>query len=142
VSNFSPISSLLGGALIGAAATLLLTVNGKLAGISGILDGVLRGTGADRTWKALFLGGLLTAGLIASRLYPCAIGHPPPSLELLVVGGFLVGAGTRIGTGCTSGHGVCGISRGSTRSIAATIVFMATGGATVYVLRHLLPGRV
>src|ERR1700722_4970805 len=139
MSSFTPIASILGGSLIGVSASLLLLSNGKVAGISGIFAGVFRTTGDDRSWRVAFLAGLLGAGLLFAWLRPSAVRSPPSiPLGVMVVAGLLVGAGTELGSGCTSGHGVCGISRGSHRSIVATAVFMATGVATVYVLRHVL----
>jgi hypothetical protein len=139
MSNFTPLASTLGGALIGASASLLLMLNGKVAGISGICSGFLRVGGKDRSWRSFFLAGLVFAGVIAAWLQPSAIGPAPPlPLDLMLLAGLLVGVGTELGSGCTSGHGVCGISRGSMRSIAATMTFMVTGVATVYVLRHLV----
>jgi uncharacterized membrane protein YedE/YeeE len=139
MSNFTPLSSALGGALIGASASVLLLLDGKVAGVSGILGGVLRPSGGDRIWRGLFLAGLILAGAISAWLWPSAIGPAPPfPLYVLAGAGLLVGIGTELGSGCTSGHGVCGLSRGSMRSVAATLTFMATGVATAYVLRHLL----
>lgn len=137
--QFSPWSALAGGALIGLAASLFVLLNGRIAGISGLLGSVLE-SGEGRDEKALFLLGLLLAPLIW-RLF-----GELPSIEFhngwlgLGVAGLLVGVGTRYGAGCTSGHGVCGISRLSLRSWVATLVFMAAGFCTVFVLRHLLRG--
>jgi hypothetical protein len=139
MSNFTPIASALGGALIGVSATLLLTLNGKVAGVSGIFGGLLDATGEDREWRASFLAGLLLAGTIAAWLQPGAIGRPPAlPLGLMVIAGLLVGIGTQLASGCTSGHGVCGISRGSKRSVAATLAFVSAGVVTVHILRHVL----
>jgi uncharacterized membrane protein YedE/YeeE len=135
--DFTPWSSLLGGGLIGLSATLLLLAAGRVAGISGIFGGLLVPTRGDIHWRALFLVGLLLAGLLAASIMPAAIGASPRSLPLVGIAGVLVGVGTRLGNGCTSGHGVCGVSRGSVRSIAATTTFMATGIATVLVMRWL-----
>jgi hypothetical protein len=139
MSNFTPIASAFGGALIGASASLLLMLNGRVAGVSGILGGLLRAPGEEKSWRAFFLAGLVLAGTLAAWLHPSALG-PAPSfpLAVMVLAGLLVGAGSELGSGCTSGHGVCGISRGSWRSMVATMTFMATGVATVYVLRHVL----
>jgi uncharacterized protein len=141
MSNFTPLASTIGGILIGLSATTLLTLNGKIAGISGIFGGLVRPARGDVgwRWRALFMAGLLAGGVLSLWLRPGAIG-PAPNLSLLpmIVAGLFVGAGTQLGSGCTSGHGVCGISRGSLRSIVATITFMTTGIATVYVVRHLL----
>jgi uncharacterized membrane protein YedE/YeeE len=114
-------------------------LNGRVAGVSGILGGLLRAPGEEKSWRAFFLAGLVLAGTLAAWLHPSALG-PAPSfpLAVMVLAGLLVGAGSELGSGCTSGHGVCGISRGSWRSMVATMTFMATGVATVYVLRHVL----
>lgn len=136
--HFSPWSALAGGALIGLAAALYVLANGRIAGISGLLGSLLARGGEGRAEKALFLLGLVLAPLIW-QLFAVL-----PALEFkggwlsLLVAGLLVGIGSRYGAGCTSGHGVCGISRLSARSLAATVAFMAAGFATVFVLRHLL----
>ncbi|WP_250464063.1 YeeE/YedE family protein [Microbulbifer litoralis] len=136
---FTPLSALAGGALIGLATALLLLANGRIAGISGIVGGLLKPTAGETGWRLAFVAGLLLApglwGLFAA-LPPIRIdaGYP-----LLVAAGLLVGIGTRYGSGCTSGHGVCGLSRLSPRSLVATLLFMGAGFATVYVVRHL-PG--
>lgn len=135
--DFTPFRALAGGALIGLAASLLLIGNGKIAGVSGIFGGILRPVRGDIAWRLLFLVGLLGAGALAMLIEPSAIGASPRSLAMLGAAGALVGIGTRIGNGCTSGHGVCGISRLSTRSIIATLTFMATGIATATLLRIL-----
>lgn len=132
---------LLGGALIGLSASLLLWANGRVAGISGVVGSLLAPIRGDISWRALFFGGLLAGGLLLAWLRPVSFAAPA-SLSLgggalLVVAGLLVGFGSRLGNGCTSGHGVCGISRGSTRSIAATLTFMATGVLTVFLARHV-----
>lgn len=137
--HFSPWASLAGGALIGLGAALFMLGNGRIAGISGLLGGVLEG-GEGRAEKALFLLGLLLApalwGLFAAM----------PAVEFeggwlgVLLAGLLVGLGTRYGSGCTSGHGVCGVARLSPRSLAATLGFMASGFLTVFVLRHLFGG--
>lgn len=135
---FTPVSALAGGLLIGLAASILVLLNGRIAGISGIVGGLLQPVGGDVAWRAAFLVGLVAAPL----LY--ALFAALPSLRIdadwgaLVVAGLLVGVGTRYGSGCTSGHGVCGLSRASPRSMVATVVFIAAGVATVYVARHLL----
>lgn len=137
--NFTPYSALAGGILIGIASALLLFFNGRIAGISGIMNGVLFAPKNDRAWRLLFLAGLIVGGLclhwIAPGFNTPRQGYP---LELLAIGGFLVGVGTRMANGCVSGHGVCGIARLSIRSIAATLTFIAAGMLTVYVIRHLL----
>jgi len=135
--HFTPYAALLGGALVGAAAALLLLANGRIAGISGILGGLLAPVKGDSAWRVAFVAGLLGAPL----LYALFARLPEVRIDTghgaLVLAGLLVGVGTRYGSGCTSGHGVCGISRLSPRSLVATGVFMAAGFATVYVLRHL-----
>jgi len=120
-----------GGALIGLAATWLLLANGRVAGISGILGSLLGAWGEDSTWRASFLLGLLAGGVALMALSPQVIAAPVGrSLGTVAVAGMLVGYGTRLGSGCTSGHGVCGLTRFSTRSLTATLTFMATGAAT------------
>ena len=135
MSNFTPLPSLIGGILIGLAATLLLIGSGRVAGVSGILAGLLTDTG--RSWRALFVLGLIGAGAVAAWLAPDSIGDSPRSLPLLALAGLLVGTGTRLGEGCTSGHGVCGLSRMSPRSLAATLTFIAVGMLTAYCVRTL-----
>jgi len=138
--NFTPWAALAGGVLIGAAASLFVLLNGRIAGISGLLASLLETGGEGRSEKLLFLLGILLAPLLWMLFATL------PAMEFqsgwigLLVAGMLVGVGTRYGSGCTSGHGVCGISRLSTRSIVATVAFMVAGFATVYVLRHLLGG--
>ncbi len=132
---------LLGGTLIGLSASLLLLANGRVAGITSVVGSLLAPTRGDFAWRALFFGGLLTGGLLLAWLRPASFVAPEPlsggSIALLVAAGLLVGFGTRLGNGCTSGHGICGISRGSARSIAATLTFMATGILTVFLVRHV-----
>ena len=130
--------ALAGGVLIGLAATLLLWLNGRVAGVSGILNGVIFPKRADIAWRAAFLIGLIGAGGLYMALVPGAsLPRADYSRAGLIIAGILVGFGTRMGSGCTSGHGVCGIARFSRRSMVATVVFMAAGIATVYVMRHL-----
>lgn len=132
---------LLGGALIGLSASLLLLFNGRVAGISGIAGGLLAPTRGDMGWRLAFLGGLGLGGLLLRALWPTALESPSaPGTATVVVAGLLVGFGTRLGNGCTSGHGVCGLARGATRSWVATLTFMATGALTVFVVRHVLGG--
>ncbi|WP_295534820.1 YeeE/YedE family protein [uncultured Pseudacidovorax sp.] len=137
--HFTPWRSLAGGALIGLAAALLVLANGRIAGISGIL-GTLVGRSApgERAWRLAFLVGLLTAPMAWQVGAALPAAHIAASPGLLIAAGLLVGLGTRYASGCTSGHGVCGLSRGSVRSLAATIAFMAAGFATVFLLRHLI----
>jgi len=135
---FTPWSSLAGGVLIGLSAALLILGSGRVAGISGIVGGLLRPGGPDTTWRLAFLGGLLVAPLLWRLFAALPEAQPVAGGGLLVVAGLLVGIGTRYGSGCTSGHGVCGLSRLSPRSLVATLAFMGAGFATVYVVRHLL----
>ena len=125
--------------MIGLAATLLLWSIGRIAGISGIVSGILDAARGDRAWRLAFLAGMAIAGAIVLQFVPV----PPPRMQtgatpLLFAAGLLVGFGTHLGNGCTSGHGVCGLGRLSWRSLAAVLTFMATGMATVFVMRHLL----
>lgn len=140
MTQFTPYSAAAGGALIGAAAALLWVALGRIAGISGILGGLAGAPSGEAGWRLAFLGGLVGAPL----LYAMALGRPEAVIAAdparLILAGLLVGFGTRLGSGCTSGHGVCGIARLSPRSIAATGVFMATAAATVFVSRHVLGG--
>jgi uncharacterized membrane protein YedE/YeeE len=139
MTNFTPIPALLGGILIGLSASLLLLSHGKIAGISGIVGGLLTPGTPDRSYRLWFLAGLLAAGVTLAVLRPSTFPSASSSpLWLVAVAGLLVGYGTRLGSGCTSGHGVCGISRLSARSITATVTFMATGALAVFVSRHLL----
>ncbi|MFS2216647.1 YeeE/YedE family protein [Massilia cellulosiltytica] len=136
--HFTPWASLAGGILIGLATALLLLANGRVAGISGILGGLLRPTRGDIAWRVTFILGLFVAPLVwlsMRAMPPAQIDHSP---ALLAVGGLLVGIGTRFGNGCTSGHGVCGIARLSPRSLLATACFLAAGFVTVFIVRHVL----
>ena len=136
---FTPVSALLGGALIGISVTLLLLFNGRIAGISGILNGVFILPRDEKTWRILFLLGLILGAALFNQLMPNFF-SPRQNYPfwLLVSGGLLVGFGTRMGSGCTSGHGICGIARLSIRSILATLTFMASGIFTVFIIRHVL----
>jgi uncharacterized membrane protein YedE/YeeE len=133
---FTPWASLAGGVLVGSAAALLILFNGRIAGISGIVGGLLRPTPGDVGWRVAFVIGLLGAPLAWLAVAAAPRLHVAATLPVLVAAGLLVGIGTRLGSGCTSGHGVCGISRGSRRSLAATALFMAAGFAVVFVVRH------
>ncbi len=136
--HFTPWTALAGGALIGLAAGILLLLNGRIAGISGIVGGLLRPRARDVAWRMAFVLGLI----VSPWLYALFATLPRPqidaSLGTILLAGLMVGIGTRYGAGCTSGHGVCGLSRLSTRSMVATAAFMAAGFATVAVLRHLM----
>jgi uncharacterized membrane protein YedE/YeeE len=138
IAEFSPWTALIGGLLIGTASALALALNGKIPGISGIVARIFRGQPDDTAWRAVFVLGLVCGAGLAFNLYAPAAGyHPSRSLLVMGIAGLLVGVGTRVGGGCTSGHGVCGIGRGSPRSILATMVFMAWAFLTVYVFAHL-----
>ena len=142
IVNFTPVPAAIGGALIGLAGAMLLLLNGRIAGVAGILSRLLPPQSGDAAWRLYFLGGLVV-GAVFWRL---ASGQTAADIvfeatwPILILGGLLVGAGTRIGNGCTSGHGVCGIGRLSPRSIVATLTFMVAGMMTVYVTRHLAGG--
>lgn len=139
--DFTPFPALIGGALIGLAASLFLLASGRIAGISGLLGGLLRRHAEGRPIRGGFVLGLLAGGALLRLLHPAAFETSwAPSLLLALGAGLLVGFGTQLGSGCTSGHGVCGISRLSMRSLVATGTFMATGFATVFVVRHVLGG--
>ena len=139
--NFTPLSAAIGGGLIGLSAVSLMLLTGRIAGISGIFGGLLDFKSDDKGWRFAFIAGLILAPLIAGW-----IGHamPPPQMPaswtVIIAAGLLVGFGTRLGGGCTSGHGICGIARLSDRSIAATVIFMLTAVATVAVSRHMFGG--
>jgi uncharacterized membrane protein YedE/YeeE len=138
VPSLSSLSAALGGgALIGASASVLLAVNGRIAGISGIVGGLFSRDRDEVFWRALFVAGLLTGGFLFSALAPDVLAAPSGcSLGTTIIAGLLVGVGTRLSGGCTSGHGVCGVSRLSKRSIAATLTFIAAGMLTVGLVRH------
>ena len=133
------INAVLGGILIGLAATLLLWSIGRIAGISGIVNGIAGSPRGDRAWRVAFLAGMMIVGAVVLQFAPAPPRIQTGATPLLLTAGFLVGFGTRVGNGCTSGHGVCGLGRLSWRSAAAVATFMAAGMATVYVMRHL-PG--
>ena len=137
-AHFTPWTSLAGGLLIGLAASMLLLFSGRIAGISGIVGGLLRPRKSDVAWRLAFVAGLLAAPLVFLMAAPLPQVQIDASTATLTVAGLLVGVGTRYGSGCTSGHGVCGLSRGSPRSIVATVSFMAAGFLTVYLIRHFL----
>lgn len=137
-SEFTPWASLFGGLLIGLSAALFVLFNGRIAGISGVLGGLLRPLRGDVAWRIAFLVGLLGAPLVYGTFATLPEARIDASTRILVVAGLLVGVGTRYGSGCTSGHGVCGLSRRSPRSLVATASFMLAGFVTVYVVRHLM----
>lgn len=137
-NNFTPWASLAGGVIIGIAAAMFALLNGRIAGISGVLGGLLKPVKGDVSWRLAFVLGLV----FAPAVYLLFGALPAPQIDAgwgaLVLAGLLVGVGTRYGSGCTSGHGVCGLSRMSPRSLAATLAFMAAGFVTVFVVRHVL----
>jgi uncharacterized membrane protein YedE/YeeE len=135
--NFTPWASLAGGMLIGLAAAVFLFFNGRIAGISGILGGLLRPSRGDTSWRIVFLAGLLLAPLAYALFATLPAVRIEAGYATLIIAGLLVGIGTRYGSGCTSGHGVCGLSRLSPRSLAATVAFMLAGFVTVFTVRHL-----
>ena len=139
LENFTPVSALLGGALIGLSVSLLLLLNGRMAGISGIMNGLFSAPKKEEIWRGFFLAGLIIGAFIFQLLTNDSLtvrqGYP---VLLIILGGFLVGVGTRMGSGCTSGHGICGIANFSMRSITATITFMLSGMVTVFILKHIL----
>jgi uncharacterized membrane protein YedE/YeeE len=138
VTEFTPISALIGGALIGFSAVLLMLFTGRIAGISGIFGGCLVGSAADRDWRLAFVAGLIAAPILGALVnVPLPLSQMPDNWFVIAVAGLLVGFGTRFGGGCTSGHGVCGIARLSPRSITATAVFMAVAFVVVFLVRHV-----
>ncbi len=138
MENFTPYSALAGGILIGLSATIMLLFNGRITGISGMISNILPPTQGDWLWRLLFLLGIIAGTGV--YLFAFADNYMPRTqfpVGLLIIGGFLVGFGTRLGHGCTSGHAICGIARLSPRSIVATLIFMSSGAITVFVIRHL-----
>jgi hypothetical protein len=141
MSHFTPVAATLGGLLLGVASSLLFVANGRILGISGIVGQIPLATGSDRSWRLVFLAGLLTGGLVLlgfDRSMLAFAFASEQTVPVAIVAGALVGFGTRLGNGCTSGHGLCGIARLSKRSIVATLMFVATGALTVFVVRHVL----
>ena len=136
MANFTPLTALAGGVLIGLASVWPLAANGRIAGISGILHGLFAQPPGDRAWRAAFIAGLLVAGIAWQLFAPSS--PNPMHWGWLALAGLLVGFGTRLGGGCTSGHGVCGLGRFSLRSLVAVMVFMAAGMAATFVMRHVL----
>lgn len=137
---FTPVSSLVGGMMIGLAAALLILFNGRIAGISGIVGGLLRPRPGETAWRIAFIAGLILAPVIWMLFSSLPAIDIDASYPLLIAAGLIVGISTRYGAGCTSGHGVCGLSRLSPRSLVATLSFMASGFITVFVIRHILGG--
>jgi len=143
MTEFTPVSAVAGGALIGLSASLMLLANGRIAGISGVYSGLLRPRAGDIGWRAAFVGGLVLAGVAFVVLQPDAIASSSSrSLLWTVIAGLFVGFGVRLGNGCTSGHGVCGLSRFSRRSLAATLTFMFTGMVTATLVQLLAGGAL
>ena len=141
MANFTPLSAAIGGALIGLSSVLLMLLAGRIAGISGIFGGLLNPRSGEIGWRVAFIAGLVLAPLISGWIgYGMPVPQLPASWTAIIAAGLLVGFGTRMGDGCTSGHGICGIARLSGRSIAATVIFMLTAVATVAVSRHLFGG--
>ncbi len=136
-NNFTPWMSLAGGILVGLASAAFLLLNGRIAGISGLLGGLLRAPAGERGWRMAFLGGLVAAPLVYALAAPLPGVEVDAGFPALVLAGLLVGLGTRYGSGCTSGHGICGMARRSPRSYLATAAFLAAGFLTVYLLRHV-----
>jgi uncharacterized membrane protein YedE/YeeE len=141
MADFTPISAAIGGALIGLSAVLLMLLNGRIAGITGVFAGLIDPTGIDRAWRATFIAGLIVAPLSAAWIgFSVAMPKMPTSFIVIAAAGLLVGFGTRRSNGCTSGHGVCGIARLSPRSLVATGVFMAAAMVVVALSRHVFGG--
>ena len=141
MEHFTPLSATIGGILIGLAAVLMMAIHGRIAGISGLLSGVLFAEKSERSWRLAFILGLISAPILTLFF----TGHRPDfdlqaDTNLLIIGGLLVGFGTRLGSGCTSGHGVCGLSRLSPRSMASVVIFMASGMITVSIIKSLVGG--
>lgn len=136
--HFTPWASAAGGVLIGIATALFLLLNGRIAGISGILGGLLRPARGDIAWRVAFLGGLISAPMVYGLMTELPVVRIDAGTATLMVAGLLVGAGTRYGSGCTSGHGVCGLSKLSPRSLVATASFMIAGFLTVFIVRHFI----
>lgn len=141
MANFTPLSAAIGGALIGLSAVLLMLLTGRVAGISGILAGCLGFGTNDKGWRLAFVAGLILAPLMAGAIgYTVPSPQMPASWIVVIAAGLLVGFGTRLGGGCTSGHGICGVARLSLRSMAATAIFMVTAIAVVALTRHVIGG--
>ena len=140
IVNFTPIPALIGGALIGLASALLLLLTGRMAGVSGILGGLLPPASGDTTWRLAFITGLMLGGLGFVYLGGVSTISIEADTPLLIAAGLLVGVGTRLGSGCTSGHGICGVGRMSPRGIVATCIFVGVAMVTVFVTRQIIGG--
>ncbi|MGJ8528446.1 YeeE/YedE family protein [Maritalea sp.] len=141
MTEFTPLEAILGGSLIGLASVLLMAFHGRIAGMTGILAGMLPPVQADWPWRASFLFGAVLGPVVVSTITGTPVPFENPvSIGAVIVGGIIVGLGVNYGSGCTSGHGVCGMARLSLRSIAATATFMAATFVTVFVIRHLIGG--
>ncbi|MEZ5977365.1 MAG: YeeE/YedE thiosulfate transporter family protein [Planctomycetota bacterium] len=141
IVDFDPVTAVVGGVLVGLSATVLLATHGKIAGMSGMVARLFTSSAEERTWRAVFLLGLLAGAALCFALVPGADAFVVTDDPLrLVAAGLIVGFGTRLGGGCTSGHGVCGLAVGSRRSLVAVLSFMGAGFATVYVVAHVLTG--
>ena len=140
ITDFTPYQSLTGGVLIGLSAVMLMAFNGRIAGMTGILGGILPPYAPNNGWRIAFLIGAVAAPVLYVLMGGAVPFGVPISTAAMIVGGFIVGIGVTYGSGCTSGHGVCGMARLSPRSIVATITFMITTGLTVYVMRHVIGG--
>jgi uncharacterized membrane protein YedE/YeeE len=141
MTEFTPVSALIGGALIGLSAAMLMLFTGRIAGISGIFGGCMTAPANDRNWRLAFVAGLIVAPLVTALVdLPLTLPRMPANWGVVIAAGLLVGFGSRLGSGCTSGHGICGIARLSPRSIAATAIFMATAMIVVFVMRHVIGG--
>ena len=137
-THFTPLPALIGGITIGVASALSLCLNGKVPGISGLFSRIFTRKSGDTAWRVIFLVGMIGGAMIAFQLEPKSRPMWTPSIGMLIVAGLLVGIGTRLGGGCTSGHGICGIGMGGKDSLVATLVFMGTGMVAVFVVRHLI----
>ncbi|MGR5176294.1 YeeE/YedE family protein [Vibrio parahaemolyticus] len=133
-----PWASLLGGMMLGVSATLLLLFNGKIAGISGIVSKIYKGRKGDTSWRLIFVLGMILGGVVSAKLLGIQPAEMIVPMPLVLVAGLLVGLGTKLANGCTSGHGICGMGRLSVRSIAATMTFMAVAMVTTYIMLHVL----
>jgi uncharacterized protein len=140
MTDFTPIESLLGGVLIGLSAVVLMVSQGRIAGMTGIVAGLMRPRTPDQLWRYVFLAGAIAAPVLLGALGFVPAFYSPASHAALVAGGFMVGVGVHFGGGCPSGHGVCGLSRFSVRSLVAVLVFMVAAGITVFVTRHMMGG--